>query len=704
MSSTIALGIDLGTTNSTASIKSSGRITEISFPGEGPQLASVVYWPDGEAPLVGQKAIRAAYKQPEFLYAHFKRRMYDDAYSQVYGGHSAVELTSVLIREIIQVVCKSDPEIALYLSGQRPRDGLVIGVTHPASWGVHQTDGIREAGKLAGIEIDAFIPEPAAAAYRLLEEKQHRVSQNDLIGIIDMGGGTTDCTVHQWKQGLLNTVVGASGDGLLGGDNITGEIFKYFVQLLKLKLEDCFDPARGLNLAHPSLNTEKKRRVAIELWQAAADAKQQISTCESASVFISGPTGPEELVLTATVYDQLTATLWESYRKAIAGMLGDSKLAFSELQHLALAGGSAMARGTLQHTADVTGKQVNEILVSSSASHVVASGAAISCYTKETADAHIGRGLGLRMVASVNGSKQYTNKMLVPTNTIIKSTGEIYQDTGQKLVAKGSKTKLRLQFVEAKAAVHVPKPELGIPSLLDDPEVNRLQEVVHELTVPPGEHEVRVGFSISAGSTHYQVCFQDPTIEGVSGRLESNQDSASVPEKQEINLVVLLDISSSMGGSKIANARKAIENVVLQTVDTEVRLAIVTFGSQTGLLCPFGMAQGEILTTVANLKVGNGTPLTEAISTAAQVLRAEPTSAHKLAILVTDGFPDHGVSAEQAANDLKADTELICFGIGKGVDEGYLTRLATTQDHYFFTDDPSRIPALFDSIIELFLN
>ena len=106
----------------------------------------------------------------------------------------------------------------------------------------HQTDGIREAGKLAGIEIDAFIPEPAAAAYRLLEEKQHRVSQNDLIGVIDMGGGTTDCSVHQWKQGLLNTVVGATGDGLLGGDNITGEIFKYFVQLLKLKIEECFDP------------------------------------------------------------------------------------------------------------------------------------------------------------------------------------------------------------------------------------------------------------------------------------------------------------------------------------------------------------------------------------------------------------------------------------------------------------------------------
>ena len=580
----------------------------------------------------------------------------------------------------------------------------MLGVTHPASWGVHLIDGLREAGRLAGIEIDAFIPEPVAAAYRLIEEKQHRIKQNDLIGIIDKGGGTTDCTVLQWKQGTLHTVVGATGDGLLGGDNITGEIFRYFGQFLKLKIEDCFDPARGLNLAHPSLNSDKKRRVAIELWQAATEAKLQLSTSESASVFIAGPTGPEELVLTAAVYNQVTATLWDSYRKAISGMLGDSKLQFSEIHHIGLAGGSALARGTLEHTAAVTGKPIKEILVSGSSSHVVASGAAIACYTRETADAHIGRGLGLRMVASVNGTKQYTNKMIVPTNTIIKSTGEIYQETGQRLVANSSKTKLRLQFVEAKAAVHVPRPELGIPSLLDDSEVNRLQEVVHELTIPPGEHEVRVGFSISAGSTHYQVCFHDPTIEGVSGRLESSQDSANLPEKQDIDLVILLDISGSMCGSKVKNAKKAIGNVVRQTVDTDVRLAIVTFGSQTGLLCPFGMPQGDILTTVENLKVGNGTPLTEAISTAAQVLRAESTNAHKLAILVTDGFPDHGVSAEQAAQDLKADTELICFGIGKGVDEGYLTRLATTQDHYFFTDDPSRIPALFDSIIELFLN
>ncbi|MCC7334654.1 MAG: Hsp70 family protein [Pirellulaceae bacterium] len=221
----IALGIDLGTTFSAVSIKANGRITEASFPGEGPQLASVVYWADGESPTVGQKGVRAAYKHPEFLYTHFKRRMYDDANNPAYGGHSAIELSAEVLRELLKVIRKSYPDIQQHLDGSKPREHLVIGVTHPASWGVHQTDGIREAGRLAGFEIDAFIPEPNAAAYRLLEETQHHVSQGDLIGVIDIGGGTTDCTVHKWSQGKLDTVVGASGNGLLGGDNITGLIF-----------------------------------------------------------------------------------------------------------------------------------------------------------------------------------------------------------------------------------------------------------------------------------------------------------------------------------------------------------------------------------------------------------------------------------------------------------------------------------------------
>ena len=95
--------------------------------------------------------------------------------------------------------------------------------------------------------------------------------------------------------------------------------------------------------------------------------------------------------------------------------------------------------------------------------------------------------------------------------------------------------------------------------------------------------------------------------------------------------------------------------------------------------------------------------MTEAFDNCEAELRCQRSGSHKLAILVTDGHPNDPQTAEVAASRLKSSAELICFGIGD-VDEGYLVRIATSPNHYFYTDDPSRIPALFDSILEMFLN
>ncbi len=705
MSNKICLALDLGTTNSAIAIHKNGRTEELTIPGEGPQLQSVVFWPDGENPKIGRSAKRAAFKNPQFLFTHFKRRMYDEPRAPVYGGHTAIELTAEIIRELVKVACKSAPEIQQHLDGTRSREDLIVCLTHPASYGIQQTDALREAGRLAGIKIDYFMPEPVAAGYRLLQEYQHRFKQNDRLGLIDVGDGTTDPNVTQLTQGTLNTVVGVAGDNFLGGADITGPIFVHIAKKLKTPVEECFDALRGLDLAHPSLNSEKKRRLAMEYWEAATDLKLQLSTSEHATAFVAGRSGPEEITLTSAEYDELTVPFWSKYRTIIAGMLGDSGLSFSDIHHIALAGGSAMARGMLQHTAEVTGKPTSEILLSSSASHVVASGAAIACFRNENADAHIGRGLGIRVVSESNGSKRYVNKMIVPTNTIIKSAGEIYRATGQRLHSHGGTSRLRLQFVEAAAGVPVPKPEPGIPSLLDDSEVNRLREVVHDVEVPAGEHEVFVGFSISAGSTNYQIAFENSQLEGVSGRLESESTSDEVEAVQQpIDLAILLDISGSMKGVKLRNATIAIENVVNQTVGSDVRTAVVTFGHKTGLLSPFGTPQADIVKATKSLSAGGGTLMTEAIEIARDELRSQSSGAHKLTILVTDGYPNNPETAEAAATELKSDTELICFGIGESVDEGYLTRMATSPVHYFYTDDPQRIPALFAQILELYLS
>ncbi len=707
MSTKTSLGIDLGTTNSTASKMSNGRIEEFSFPGEGPQLLSAVSFPDeeGKKELVGQKAFRAAYKNPENLFTHFKRRMYDAATDPVYGGRTAIMLFALILQGILNVVRKSDPEIAQYLDGTKLREELVVTITHPANWGVQQQDWLRDAGRLAGIEIDAFIPEPVAAAYRLLEEKSHRIQQNNLLAIVDFGGGTLDCTVHQWDQGKLDTVVGATGDPLLGGDNVTGVLFQNFSDVLKLKVGECFNPERGLDLAHPSLKTHKIRRIAIELWKVSAEAKEQLSTTDSATVFFNGKSGPEELSLTADEYDDLTKEIWVRFDAAIANMLADSNYQWADIDLVGIAGGSAMARGVLKHVSDITGKPESEILLSSNSSHVVASGAAIAGFNDEETDSHIGRGLGIRMLTSLNGSKSYTNKMLMPTNTIVKAGGENFQDTGQRITSNGGKSLLKLQFVEAKPAVVVPSSTDGIPSLLDDSEVNRLQTITREIDVPAGEHEVLCGFSISNGSIHSHLSFPSlPAVEAISGRLSSSHEESQEEPQQSVDLVIMQDISGSMEGDKMKNSKVAIENVVSQSSSTDVRLSIVTFGLQTGVLCPFGTTAKKTVRAVRKLEPNGGTPMTEAFELAIGELRSQRSHSHKLAIIVTDGHPHNSKAAEVAATELKKGAELICFGIGSDVDDGYLTRLATSSQHYFSADDPQQIPVLFDNIMELFLN
>lgn len=192
MSSAIALGIDLRRTFSTACIKSNGKITSVRLSRDGYRMENLVYWPRDANPIVGRKAIRAAYHHPKFMYALFDGRMNYDEKNQADGGRSVVELASVLIQEIIRAVCKSQPEIGRYVTGQRPRDGLVIGVVTPASWEGHQTEAIGEAVKSAGTEIDTFIPDRSAADFLLPEEKRDALT--DIHGM-DWEGGTVDCTV-----------------------------------------------------------------------------------------------------------------------------------------------------------------------------------------------------------------------------------------------------------------------------------------------------------------------------------------------------------------------------------------------------------------------------------------------------------------------------------------------------------------------------
>ena len=158
MSAQITVGIDIGTTNSAVTIMYDDLI-EPSFPGNGAQLMSCIFWGEGKDPIVGLPALRAGFKAPERIATHFKRRLYDSPDEPAYSGHTAIEGTSIVLTELMKVASLAEPYVAKCLNGDpAARSRLKLVLAAPANWGTTQHESLRRAARLAGLEIDAIWP------------------------------------------------------------------------------------------------------------------------------------------------------------------------------------------------------------------------------------------------------------------------------------------------------------------------------------------------------------------------------------------------------------------------------------------------------------------------------------------------------------------------------------------------------------------
>ena len=138
MSKHITVGIDNGSTYHAAAIMHTDHI-ELSFPGNGPQLRSCIFWCEGKDPLVGLAALRAGATAPDRIATHFKRRLYDSPDEPAYCGHTAIECTSLMFAEDMKVIAMAEPEVAKCLnSDSAARSRLRLVLAAPANCGTCQ--------------------------------------------------------------------------------------------------------------------------------------------------------------------------------------------------------------------------------------------------------------------------------------------------------------------------------------------------------------------------------------------------------------------------------------------------------------------------------------------------------------------------------------------------------------------------------------
>ena len=344
------IGIDLGTTNSCVSVLEGGEPHVIVNPEGARTTPSVVQIKKGEE-VVGEVAKRGAISNPDNTIYSIKRKMGTSEKVEVDGKkYTPEEISAKILMKL-----KSDAESYL---GEKVTRAVI---TVPAYFNDAQRQATKNAGKIAGLEVERIINEPTAAALAYGVDKQDKAQT---ILVYDLGGGTFDVSILELGDGVFE-VKSTNGNNHLGGDDFDEAIMDYLV--------DTFKSENGINLSKDKMAMQR-------LKDAAEKAKKDLSGMKTAHIslpFISqGDDGPLhlELDLTRAKFEDLCHDLFESTRKPVKTALKDAGLKPADIDQVVLVGGSTRIPYIQDLVKDELGKEPNK---SVNPDEVVAMGAAI---------------------------------------------------------------------------------------------------------------------------------------------------------------------------------------------------------------------------------------------------------------------------------------------------------------------------------------
>ena len=316
------IGIDLGTSNSAASVLVGGKPTTIPSAEGASQYGKsfpsyVAFTEDGQM-LVGEPARRQAVTNPENTISAIKRSMGTDHKVTVNGKqYSPQEISAFILQKI-----KKDAETFL----GEPIEKAVI--TVPAYFDDNQRTATKDAGTIAGLDVVRLVNEPTAASLAYGLDKAEEDDMN--IMVYDLGGGTLDVTIMEFGGGVFE-VRSTSGDTQLGGTDMDNVLIKY--------LADEFKAQEGIDLMDNDQAVQRLR-------EAAEKAKIELSTTTTTEVnlpFIAmGSDGtPKNLIisLTRAKLEELVDHIVEKSGKPMQQALDDAKMSKSEIDKIILVGG-----------------------------------------------------------------------------------------------------------------------------------------------------------------------------------------------------------------------------------------------------------------------------------------------------------------------------------------------------------------------------
>ena len=463
------IGIDLGTTNCCVSVLENGSVQIISNKEGGRTTPSVIGFTDKDEKLVGQIAKRQAVTNPAHTLYAVKRLI-----GRKFNSPEVEKMCSTVPFEIVEAPngdahirvldrVYSPPEIsAIVLQRLKLAAEDFLGdkvteaiVTVPAYFDDMQRQATRDAGKIAGLEVERIINEPTAAALAYGFGK----SKTEKVAVYDLGGGTFDISILEINDGVFE-VLSTSGNTFLGGEDFDQRIIDWLVQT--------FQTETGIDLSNDRLALQR-------LKEAAERAKCELSSVTETNIslpFIAAdPSGPKHInsTLSRAKFEELVMDLVQASVEPCQKALWDAKLQPSDVDKVILVGGQTRSPIIAKTVEEVFGKAPSSEI---NPDEVVAMGAAIQggVLTGDVKDIVLldvlplslgletRGGLFVKLIAR-NASIPLKNTMTFTTVVDNQQSVEIHILQGEREIASGNRSLAKFELVG------IPPAPRGVPQI-----------------------------------------------------------------------------------------------------------------------------------------------------------------------------------------------------------------------------------------------
>jgi molecular chaperone DnaK len=641
------VGIDLGTTISLLAVeREDGRLAVIDTRDGGPRLRSVVHVAADGATTVGEAAERLAPLEPDAVFAFFKRSMGTD-WSVAAGGRAWTppDLSAAVLDALL-----ADASSALE---ERLRAAVI---TIPAYFGEDARRATLQAGEGAGLEVRALLHEPTAACIA----SRSLLGERGTILVYDLGGGTFDVSVVAFEADHAE-VLATAGDHRLGGKDWDDLIVDIVAEQIGASLgeDPRDDPA-----------------VLAELQERAREAKHTLSRMERAAVTLHAGGRVHRVEIERASFWARGQALYDRTAELIARVVQDVGGA-AAIDDVLLAGGSTRMPPCAEVVRAATG---HEPLAGIDPDEAVVRGAAQFAAAFDGRERNSSRGglaaqitdvtahaLGFVVVSS--DRSRYVNEIMIPRNARLPAEATKCHEL--ELPSAPERRVLSVYMLQGEAERPIDTDSLGVwrfANVPGDPGAPVRVNVSYRYD----EDGVVVVSASLDGSP-----LPAPEIDRADRDLKWTEEDPSSLAAGELAVVLAIDVSTSMRGEKLAEAKSACLGFIeeLERAGSADQVAVVSFGGDARTVAAMGESPDSQRLAVQALEVTGSTNLAAGLSRAHEELAA--VSGRHIVVVLTDGAPNDRAAALAVREALVTDgVELIARGVA-GANELFLDELAT---------------------------